>query len=289
MRKSIKMKVNYEYTNQDIMDYFDVANSGGIRYSKKNNVLVIISFHRDDNSSPYQDDWKERTLYYTGQGQNGDQELTRNNKRLNESKDNHTKIYLFESFEKTKYIYCGEALLTGKVIEATETDSKNNDRLVYKFPITLQNEQYVIYDDIIRRNMNKKEKNIRKLSDKELQRFAVKKSQFNHDFYKETPEKTSNSRVVLSRSYYRDPYISEYVKKLSRGFCGLCGQCAPFKDKNGEPFLHSHHIDYLSEGGEDTLSNCIAVCPNCHAKIHTLNDPKDKKKLLKNVSERDEK
>jgi 5-methylcytosine-specific restriction protein A len=46
---------------------------------------------------------------------------------------------------------------------------------------------------------------------------------------------------------------------------------APFKDKNGEPFLESHHIEWLSKDGEDTIENSIALCPNCHRKMHSLN------------------
>ena len=44
---------------------------------------------------------------------------------------------------------------------------------------------------------------------------------------------------------------------------------APFmKKSNDEPYLEVHHIKPLSQGGEDSLENVKAICPNCHRKIH---------------------
>lgn len=34
------------------------------------------------------------------------------------------------------------------------------------------------------------------------------------------------------------------------------------------PLLHTHHIDYVQNGGSDTEDNLIALCPNCHAMVH---------------------
>ncbi|WP_296863638.1 HNH endonuclease [Thermosyntropha sp.] len=31
----------------------------------------------------------------------------------------------------------------------------------------------------------------------------------------------------------------------------------------GEP-----HIEWLSRGGTDTIDNTVALCPNCHRKMH---------------------
>lgn len=62
----------------------------------------------------------------------------------------------------------------------------------------------------------------------------------------------------------------------------LCQEKGPFI-KDGVPYLHCHHIEYLSQGGKDVIENCIALCPNCHARIHELELPDDKEKLLKIV------
>lgn len=36
------------------------------------------------------------------------------------------------------------------------------------------------------------------------------------------------------------------------------------------PYLEVHHIKILSHGGSDSVENVVALCPNCHKKIHLL-------------------
>jgi 5-methylcytosine-specific restriction protein A len=54
----------------------------------------------------------------------------------------------------------------------------------------------------------------------------------------------------------------------AEGDCQLCGKPAPFMNRNGLPYLEIHHIIHVSSGGEDTLENTIALCPNCHSMCH---------------------
>ncbi len=87
-------------------------------------------------------------------------------------------------------------------------------------------------------------------------------------------------RITTTSTYVRNPYIAEASKRKANGICQLCEKPAPFNDKNGNPYLESHHIIWLSEGGADELSNTVALCPNCHKKMHIVNDDEDVKKLL---------
>lgn len=51
--------------------------------------------------------------------------------------------------------------------------------------------------------------------------------------------------------------------------CGICNQPAPFiRRSNNTPYLEIHHKVLLADGGEDTIENAFAVCPNCHRKVH---------------------
>lgn len=74
--------------------------------------------------------------------------------------------------------------------------------------------------------------------------------------------------------------MSEYAKQRANGICQLCHLPAPFIDRDGKPYLESHHIIWLSDGGEDSISNTVALCPNCHRKMHALNLDDDVNKLL---------
>lgn len=91
-------------------------------------------------------------------------------------------------------------------------------------------------------------------------------------------------RAQTTTTYVRDRYVSDYAKQRAQGICQLCGMAAPFKDQDGKPYLESHHVIWLSNGGEDSIENTVALCPNCHRKMHVLNLESDVKKLLQALS-----
>lgn len=80
-------------------------------------------------------------------------------------------------------------------------------------------------------------------------------------------------------------YMKVYVKRKAAGVCQLCGNKAPFNDIKGVPFLELHHIRSLLSWDQDTLENLIALCPNCHRKMHILKNQKDKSTLTKKARE----
>lgn len=68
----------------------------------------------------------------------------------------------------------------------------------------------------------------------------------------------------------RSGKVAAYVKERANGVCQLCGKPAPFYNKTGEPFLECHHVVWIAKGGSDEPSNAVALCPNCHRKMHVL-------------------
>ena len=81
--------------------------------------------------------------------------------------------------------------------------------------------------------------------------------------------------TITEKRYVRNPYVAALAKRRANGRCALCGGNAPFLDQYGQPFLEVHHIKPLADGGTDDGKNTIALCPNCHRKMHSLNDPQD--------------
>lgn len=71
-----------------------------------------------------------------------------------------------------------------------------------------------------------------------------------------------------STQYYRDPKVRAWVLQRAEGDCELCMSPAPFLMDNEEPYLESHHLIQLADGGPDTPDNTAALCPNCHRKMH---------------------
>jgi predicted HNH restriction endonuclease len=88
--------------------------------------------------------------------------------------------------------------------------------------------------------------------------------------------------------YTRNVLIKEFARRVAKGICQLCESDAPFLDNQGNPFLEVHHIKYLSKGGSDTIENVVALCPNCHRKVHLLELEEDftkiKEKALSNMN-----
>lgn len=74
--------------------------------------------------------------------------------------------------------------------------------------------------------------------------------------------------TITTKSFYRDPDVGIYAKKRANGICECCELEAPFVKQDGTPYLETHHLIPLAEGGEDSIHNVCAVCPNCHRRLH---------------------
>lgn len=81
--------------------------------------------------------------------------------------------------------------------------------------------------------------------------------------------KTAQQIKVTTEVYQRNPDVIAEALYRAQGVCEFCKSSAPFTRKStNTPYLEVHHRIPLSEGGEDTLQNAIALCPNCHREAH---------------------
>jgi 5-methylcytosine-specific restriction endonuclease McrA len=72
-----------------------------------------------------------------------------------------------------------------------------------------------------------------------------------------------------ARVYRRNADVIAEVLIRANGVCERCRKNAPFnRASDGTPYLEVHHLIRLADGGEDTVGNAIAVCPNCHRELH---------------------
>lgn len=91
-------------------------------------------------------------------------------------------------------------------------------------------------------------------------------------------KKVKSNRAV----YIRDPYIIEFAKRRAAGKCEMPGcKYKAFIAENGKPYLEGHHIQPLSENGEDSVDNVAALCPACHREQHYAIDRLDKRNTLR--------
>lgn len=91
------------------------------------------------------------------------------------------------------------------------------------------------------------------------------------DFDGKHPKKTLTEVERTERS----GLVAAVVKERAEGICQLCNKPAPFYNKKGEPYLECHHIVWIARGGADEVYNAVALCPNCHRKMHSLDEPAD--------------
>ena len=80
----------------------------------------------------------------------------------------------------------------------------------------------------------------------------------------ENPEVTTQNNV---QSIKRDPKVKAWVIRNAKGCCEYCKDTAFVKD-DGKGYLEVHHLRQLANHGSDKICNTVAVCANCHRKLH---------------------
>jgi len=104
---------------------------------------------------------------------------------------------------------------------------------------------------------------------KKVERSLADTSELRAARLKVNENKLPRKLVVSNVVFERDPDVVAEALSKAKGVCDECLNPAPFKrKKNGRPYLEVHHVVPLSKGGHDSISNVVALCPNCHRKAH---------------------
>ena len=248
--------------NDELCSIFGCSTQGGMRRSLETKSLVIVSNHI---KSIYDDRWLGDTFHYTGMGTKGDQSLaSAQNKTLSESRSNGVAVHLFEIFVEKEYLYDGQVELSADPYFEKQPDRDGLTRDVCVFPLRLKNGKTpTINKKHLQKAFETKAKKATKLSDEEVERRANR------------AKKKPGTRNTVSQQHERDPWVAEHAKRIANGICQLCQNPAPFNNNAGDPYLETHHIVWLATGGEDTIENTVALCPNCHRKMHVQNNKED--------------
>ena len=101
----------------------------------------------------------------------------------------------------------------------------------------------------------------------------------------EKPEgvKKPKRREQTLSVHERDPKVKAWIIKNAKGKCECCGDDGFIKE-DGNTYLEVHHLRLLSENGSDTPQNAIALCANCHCKLHYAKNKEEMRKdLIKKI------
>ncbi|WP_377279142.1 HNH endonuclease [Planococcus dechangensis] len=129
------LELNEVLNNQQLCEVFLCAPQGGMRKSNRTNSLTLIS----DKTKLYDDRVVGDVYHYTGMGQSGDQKMSGQNLTLAESYQNGVEIHFFEVLTSREYTYRGQVQLAGKPYKTEQKDRNGRQRLVWIFPLRLQN------------------------------------------------------------------------------------------------------------------------------------------------------
>ena len=94
--------------------------------------------------------------------------------------------------------------------------------------------------------------------------------------------------------YQRNPLYSAYALKKANYLCELDNSHKTFKRENSRNYVEGHHVIPMHaqedfEYSIDVPENIVALCPNCHRKVHSANEVTKKdivNKLFKIIKER---
>jgi 5-methylcytosine-specific restriction enzyme A len=232
----------------DIHAKFGGQQQGGI-ITPSQHPLVIIITGEEGIAHGYDDRTRDDGVFeYFGEGQVGDMVLQRGNLAIASHAADGKSLLLFRK-TKEGLRFVGEMVYEKHHLEkAPDREGKQRDAIVFELrPLSA----------IVETNEEASEaeppKTLEEL--RALAKAAVGTIPLT---------KTASSRNIYQRS--RD--VRNYVLARAAGQCEGCKALAPFVRKDGTAYLEPHHIRRVSDGGPDDPSFVIALCPNCHRRVH---------------------
>jgi 5-methylcytosine-specific restriction enzyme A len=231
----------------DIHAKFGGQQQGGI-ITPANYPIVIVITGEEGLEHGYADRHRPDGVFeYFGEGQRGDMQLTNGNRAIADHSTNGESLLLFQN-ARDGLRFKGEMVCETYHYERAP-DRERNDRNAIVFELrtleavseAIESEATPLGDDL---------------------QDLLKKALGAADVAPKTA--ASETRTVYERS--RD--VRNYVLARANGACEGCTTAAPFIRKDGSPYLEPHHIRRVSDGGPDHPAFVIALCPNCHRRVH---------------------
>jgi len=245
---------------------------GGNRYSGiapcSDYPYVFIFYGESGEWHGYDDEFLDDGRFlYTGEGRDGDMTMDGGNAAIREHRENGNELHVFELDEGAwEVTYVGEY----------EYDDHHWTRL----PDRNDTMRDAIRFELVPAGgleLNLEADSLDELSTDDLYEKAES------SVSGESTHQSSTSRTT----YPSSEIVKEYALRVADGVCQGCGEDAPFLDEDGEPFLEVHHLHRRSDGGADHPDNVIALCPNCHRRVHYGQDGDEfNQNLIEKVSSR---
>lgn len=248
------------YRRRAIHDAYGGQEQGGIS-TPRGLPMVFLFTGESGQQYGYDDTFQDDgTFWYTGEGQRGDMRMERGNRAIRDHLQTGKVLHLFEQAKRGFVRYLGEATYLGHHIEP-RPDLGGNTREAIIFELTVEGNEEGRPISPERVSTRDPDAGLWSKSLDQLYQLAVRSS---------TRDASAQNRRVNVR--LRSRAVKIYVLRRANGVCEGCGNPAPFKKPNGQPFLESHHIRRLADLGPDHPRWVAALCPNCHRRAHEGED-----------------
>jgi len=244
------------YIRRELHNRYGGQQQGGISTPADYPVIFLFTGAQGEEYG-YRDSWTEEGVFlYTGEGQRGDMEFVRGNKAIRDHIENGKDLYLFEYVDEGVVRYVDQMICSG--FEFREApDVEENFRRAFVFHLIPEDS----FDPSISAQDNEGFEDMATLSMDELRQRALGEE-----------GSPRQPRESLNSAYDRSEAVKAYVMLRASGVCEACGNEAPFTTAAGRPFLETHHVRSLSDGGPDHPAWVAGVCPNCHRRAHFGSD-----------------
>lgn len=242
---------------KEIHGYYGGQMQGGIS-TPKNHPVVLLFTGEEGHDYGYRDGFREDGIFdYTGEGQTGDMMMKGGNRAIHDHDADRKQLLLFQSAGPGKVRFLGQCHYLGHRHEpALDKDKKPRRAIVFELEIEARHGSGAPRDFVVDTD-EPESPDLWKLSLDRLRRRALNQAKAG------APAK---ERKVLLRQ--RSEAVRVYALRRAGGVCEGCGENAPFLTAAGRGYLEVHHIQRLADSGPDDPSAVVAICPNCHRRVH---------------------
>lgn len=253
--KPLEFKEGEIYRRQeDIHAHFGGIKYSGVSPAPKSRAVFIFTGQEGANYG-YSDSWSSDglTFVYTGHGQRGDMKFEHGNKAIRDHVAAGHALHLFQKVQRKDglHAYIGEMQCI-ETVTSRGPDLDGADRLILQFVLVRVRAADATSVD-------------EGASDSRQEAPLVDLRRIAYEAVMASPVPVESASRTL---YKRAVSVAKYVLARADGRCEYCEQLAPFLRRNGNPYLETHHIERLSDGGLDSPLHMAALCPGCHRRAH---------------------
>jgi len=249
----------------------------GISTPKDHPFIFLFSSHSGKDFG-YDDQWRDGIFHYSGEGKKGNMEMKGRNRAVRDHMVDGKALHLFSRIEGVapwEVRYEGEASYVDHYEEpALDVDDNRRKAIVFKLSLNPGATHGLEAPDLRKRPRARRQGMW--TMPREKLRSIIESGSSGTQSREKTTTKTEKKRSAG---------VKVYVLRRADGFCEGCKKEAPFFKRNGRPYLEVHHIYRLADDGPDNPDAVVALCPNCHRRVHHGRDgDKFNRKLAATVS-----